>query len=153
MGKGLDEKDLGKALFWQGFQSSAESSLSGGKGKWAPVSCASKMRQRTILNGRRMAFDIEPDEVEDNAEYLQQTSEFVADLLSTSLSFSFSSLEKDPDAFVKFHDATSKLRTLALDRIDLSSSESVCIFVNLYHCLLQHALLLTVNGPLYKVGY
>lgn len=31
--KRLDEKDLWKARFWQGFQSSAESSLSGGKGK------------------------------------------------------------------------------------------------------------------------
>jgi len=109
------------------------------------------MRQRTILNGRRMAFDIEPAEVDDNAEYLKQTSKFVADLLSMSLSFSFDSLEKNPDAFVKFHDATSKLRTISLNRIDLTSAESVCIFVNLYHCLLQHALLLTVNGPLYKV--
>jgi hypothetical protein len=98
-----------------------------------------------------MAFDIGRDEVDDNAEYLQQTSQFVAGLLAMSLSFSFESLEKDPDAFVKFHDATSKLRTISLDRIDLSSSEAVCIFVNLYHCLLQHALLLTVNGPLYKV--
>jgi hypothetical protein len=119
--------------------------------QWAPVSSSSKMRQRTILNGRRMAFDIAPAAVEDNMEYLRQTSQFVGDLLATSLSFSFESLERNPEAFVKFHDATSKLRTLSLDRIDLSSSESVCIFVNLYHCLLQHALLLTVNGPLYKV--
>jgi hypothetical protein len=98
-----------------------------------------------------MAFDIERADVDDNREYLRQTSHFVAELLSTSLSFSFESLEEDPDAFVKFHDATSKLRTISLNRIDLSSSEAVCIFVNLYHCLLQHALLLTVNGPLYKV--
>lgn len=109
------------------------------------------MRQRTILNGRRMAFDIEPVEIEDNQEYLRQMSQFVADLLSMSLSFSFESLEEDPDAFVKFHDATSKLRTLSLQRLDLASSEAVCIFVNLYHCLLQHALLLTVSGPLFKV--
>lgn len=32
-GKGTQEKDLWKARFWQGFQSSAESSLSAGKGK------------------------------------------------------------------------------------------------------------------------
>lgn len=32
-GKGAREKDLWKARFWQGFQSSAESSLSAGKGK------------------------------------------------------------------------------------------------------------------------
>lgn len=98
-----------------------------------------------------MVFDIERDEVDDNLVYLQQTSQFVADLLATALSFSFESLEKDPDAFVEFHDATSKLRTISLDRLDLSSPEAVCIFVNLYHCLLQHSLLLTVNGPLYKV--
>lgn len=109
------------------------------------------MRQRTILNGRRMAFDIEPIEVESNQEYLRQTGELVADLLSMSLSFSFESLEQDPDAFVKFHDATSKLRTLSLQRLDLTSPEAVCIFVNIYHCLLQHALLLTLGGPLYKV--
>ena len=109
------------------------------------------MRQRAILNGRRMAFDIEPIEAEDNREYLRQTSDLVADLLSMSLSFSFESLEKDPDAFVKFHDATSRLRTISLQRLDLTSSEAVCIFVNIYHCLLQHALLLTLNGPLYKV--
>jgi hypothetical protein len=98
-----------------------------------------------------MTFDIEPVDVEDDVEYLRQTSQFVEDLLSTSLSFSLRSLEKDPDAFVKFHDATSMLRTLSLDRIRRSSAESVCIFVNLYHCLLQHALLLTINGPLNKV--
>lgn len=99
-----------------------------------------------------MAFDIAPMEVEDDVEYLRQTSQFVEDLLSTSLSFSLKSLEKDPDAFVKFHDATSVLRTLSLERIQRSSSEAVCIFVNLYHCLLQHALLLTINGPLNKVS-
>ena len=98
-----------------------------------------------------MAFDIEPVDVEDDMEYLRQTSQFVEDLLSMSLSFSLECLEKDPDAFVKFHDATSKLRTLSLDRIHKSSPEAVCIFVNLYHCLLQHALLLTINGPLNKV--
>jgi hypothetical protein len=98
-----------------------------------------------------MAFDIAQKGVEDDAEYLRQTSQFVEDLLSTSLSFSLKSLEKDPDAFVKFHDATSMLRTLSLQRIHRASSESVCIFVNLYHCLLQHALLLTINGPLNKV--
>jgi fermentation-respiration switch protein FrsA (DUF1100 family) len=99
-----------------------------------------------------MAFDIAPKEVEDDVEYLRQTCHFVEDLLSTSLSFSLKSLEKDPDAFVKFHDATSMLRTLSLERIHRSSSEAVCIFMNLYHCLLQHALLLTINGPLNKVS-
>lgn len=98
-----------------------------------------------------MAFDIEPVDVEDDVEYLRQTSQFVEDLLSASLSFSLRCLEKDPDAFVKFHDATSKLRTLSLDRIRRSTPEALCIFVNLYHCLLQHALLLTINGPLNKV--
>jgi hypothetical protein len=37
-GGGTREKDLWKARFWQGFQSSAESSLSAGKGKVRRIS-------------------------------------------------------------------------------------------------------------------
>lgn len=75
---------------------------------------------------------------------------FVEDLLSKALSFSLESLEKDPGSFVKFMDLTSQLRMLQLEEIDFSSRHAFCLFANIYHCLLQQALLLSVSGPLDK---
>ena len=99
-----------------------------------------------ILNSRRMVFDLNSDLV----EKIGGNTKYVQELLSTSLSFSLDSLEKDPEALVKFLDATSHLRSLSLLDIDRSSSEAFCLFTNLYHCLLQHALLLAVSGPLHR---
>jgi hypothetical protein len=104
---------------------------------------------RTILNGRRMVFDLDQHSF---LEYdIDQKIQFVEQLLATSLSFSLDSVQRDPKAFVQFLDATSQLRSLPLEMMDRASNESFCLFVNIYHCLLQHSLLVTVNGPLIKV--
>lgn len=142
----LQEEDLRKARFWQGFQSLSESSLSSGVGKWAKLSIKDKLKDRAILNGRRMAFDPIDVRLVDSTDGIS----FVEDLLARALSFSLESLENDPDSFVEFLDLTSQLRILPLDEIDLTSKKSLCFFANIYHCLLQQAMLLSVNGPLHK---
>lgn len=100
-----------------------------------------------------MLFDIDPLSSEEGSDGgdMRRIAKFVEDLLSKSLTFSLDCLEKDPRSFVQFLDSTSQLRSFSLGDIDLSSEEAFCIFVNLYHCLLQHALLLSVNGPPHKV--
>jgi hypothetical protein len=140
------EADLRKARFWQGFQSLSESSLSSGTGKWAKISSKDKVKERVILNGRRMSFDNQGTTLGD----MSNGFVFVEDLLSKSLSFSLESLEKDPESFVGFLDLTSQLRLLPLEEIDLTSRHAFCLFANIYHCLLQQAMLLSVNGPLDK---
>lgn len=75
---------------------------------------------------------------------------FVEDLLAKALSFSPKSLEKDPDKFIKFLDLTSQLRSIPLEEIDFSSRHAFCFFANIYHCLFQQALILSVNGRLDK---
>jgi len=147
LAKQLDpENSLWQAHFWQGFETSLSSSVSSGKGKWADVVSGNKMKPRLVLNNRRMMFDLLPRP--------DHTAEFVERLLETSLSFShLKNLKEHPEDLVKFLDATSQLRSLSLDSLDLASPSSFCIFVNIYHCLLQHALLLTVNGPLNKRSF
>ncbi|CAB9508403.1 expressed unknown protein [Seminavis robusta] len=143
---GASERELWKARFWQGFQNSVESESAICRGKWAEVQSGSKSICRTILNGRRMDFDLDEG-------FLREAGglgKYVEDLLSTSLSFSLSSLERDPERLVKFLDAVSHLRLIPIIEIDREGVEACCLFVNLYHCLLQHALLLAVNGPLHR---
>jgi Protein of unknown function, DUF547 len=114
--------------------------------QWAVVQSGNKSISRTILNGRRMDFDLEDD-------FLKKAGglgKYVEDLLSTSLSFSLSSLERDPERLVKFLDAVSHLRLVPIIEVDRSGVDAFCLFVNLYHCLLQHSLLLAVNGPLHR---
>lgn len=142
----LQEDELRKARFWQGFQSLSESSLSTGGGKWAKLPTKDKLKQRTILNGRRMAFD----PLEHTMTDKKNGFAFVEELLRKALSFSFESLEQNPHEFVEFLDLSSQLRLLALEEIDLSSKHAFCLFANIYHCLFQQALLLSVNGPLHK---
>lgn len=142
----LQEEELRKARFWQGFQSLSESSLSTGMGKWAKIPSKEKLKERVILNGRRMAFDNQIACLADATNGF----EFVEDLLSKVLSFSLDSLEKNPASFVDFLDLTSQLRMLPLEEVDLSSKDAFCLFANIYHCLLQQAMLLSVNGPLHK---
>lgn len=139
------ERQLWKARFWQGFQSSIESSLSSGKGKWAEVVSGTKSKRRTVINNRRMVFDLKSERVVAN--------KFVENLLSTCLSFSLDSLEEHPEELLQFLDSASKLRSVSLDQVDLASESAFCMFVNLYHCLLQHALFISVNGPLHKRSF
>lgn len=98
------------------------------------------------MNGRRMAFDIDLESLADGAYGYA----FVEDLLTKALSFSLHKLEEEPDSFVEFLDLTSQLRLLPLEEIDLSSRHTFCLFANIYHCLLQQAMLLSTNGPLDK---
>jgi hypothetical protein len=93
-----------------------------------------------------MAFD----QLEGPLGDLSNGFTFVEDLLAKALSFSLESLEKDPASFVDFLDLTSQLRNLPLEEISLSSRQAFCLFANIYHCLLQQAMLLSVNGPLHK---
>ena len=141
-----EEEELRKARFWQGFQILSETSLASGASKWAKVSCNQKSKERAILNGRRMAFDSQLS-FDGN---ISKVCDFVEKLLTMALTFSYTSLEKDPKSFIEFLDMTSELRFLPLDEFDLSSPHVFCVFVNIYHCLLQQALLLSVNGPLDK---
>ena len=142
-----EAKELQKARFWQGFQTLSETSLASGTAKWAKVSCNQKLKERAILNGRRMAFDSLTIPF---GGRISKAYEFVEKLLTTALTFSLTTLEQDPDSFINFLDMTSELRFLPLDYFDFSSPYAFCMFVNIFHCLLQQALLLSVNGPLHK---
>lgn len=137
---------LRKARFWQGFQGSVAAMHESGNHKWAKVPSGSHSHHRSILNGRRMVFDVAAPDYEDDVEMEQ----VVGKVLELALSTSFDTLETNPAQVVEFLNMTSQLRSLPLHRMDLSEPSSFCIFVNLYHCLLQHALLLTVHGPLHK---
>lgn len=126
----------------------SESSLSAGSTKWAKVSSNQKPKERAILNGRCMAFDSQSMSFGNNI--CRKGYKFVEDLLTTALTFSSTTLQEDPDSFVEFLNMTGELRFLQLGDIDRSAPQAFCLFVNIYHCLLQHALLLSVNGPLQK---
>lgn len=138
----LRNQELWQARFWQGFQNSVESSISSSRRKWAEVPSGNKMKPRTIFNNRRMIFDLDPA--------VLVGPDFVESLLKMSTSFTLESLKGNPKAFVTFLDSVSYLRMMQLSQIGRDGPEAFCMFVNLYHCLLQHALLLCVNGPLNK---
>ena len=87
-----------------------------------------------------MVFDLHTDMTNGYA--------FVEELTAAALSFSPESLENDPDTFIDFLDSISHLRLLPLEEIDSTGKEAFCLFVNIYHCLLQHAMLLSVNGAI-----
>lgn len=148
---------------WESFQMSLETSLTGlgVRGKWALVSTGKKSKQkkqRRILNGRRMSFDIDSiTKTANNGEIKSNNAQeeiatYVENLLKIALSFSPDALESTQSRFMEFLDEASRLRSLPLHEIDLFSEEAFCIFVNLYHCLLQHALLLAVDGLPDKVS-
>jgi len=143
-GENTMQRDVWKAHVWQGALS--EPSLSEGKGKWAKVVSSRKSKQRVVLNTRRMAFDNEAFLLNESQSAERLIGTFVENLLRQILSFQ-ETLEERPTDFVEFLNNASRLRTLPLQNLDFSGKESFCIFVNLYHCLLQHALLLSSHGP------
>jgi len=149
----MNSTDQWKARMWQSLQSSADSS--GKKTKWAPIMSSKKHKQRIILNSRRMPFDCDEFTFQKSDKDLFQSNlcAFVENLLRKALSFSLENLMSSPEDFVRFLDETSRLRTFPLSSIDKSGKGGFCIFVNLYHCLLQHALLLATGGPPTKVRY
>ena len=142
-----DELDLAEARFWQGFQTAIQYSQSFGGGKWANIQSGSKSKCRAILNNRRMVFDLNP------LVHVHEVNQFVEQLLSAALSFSIDSLKQNPELLIQFLDSTSMLRTLSLEGMNRESPETFCLLANIYHCLLQHALLFSVNGPLHKRSF
>lgn len=132
------------------YRMSLENSLTGTIGKWRTVSISNKSKhkkQRRVLNNRRMAFDIAP--IGDTIELI---ASYVENLLTIALSFSSDTLNASETQFIEFLDEASRLPTLPLHEIDLSSKEALCIFINLYHCLLQHSLLVAIDGLPNKVS-
>lgn len=133
---------------FESYRMSLETSLTGTAGKWRAVSTGKNSKhkkQRRILNGRRMAFDLDPI-VRKGANPQEAIALYVETLLRMALSFSPDTLDALESRFIEFLDQTCRLRTLPLQDIDFSSKEAFCIFVNLYHLLLQHSLLLAVDG-------
>lgn len=142
---------------FESYRMSLETSLTGAKGKWCAVSIhgkKAKKQQRRVLNSRRMPFDIISILEEENGKNTQEkVALYVEGLLRMALSFSPDTLDAADSRFIAFLDETSRLRTMPLQEVDLTSKEAFCIFVNLYHCLLQHALLLAVDGIPNKVSH
>jgi hypothetical protein len=139
----MQQDDEWQAHFWQGFQHL--NSLSGSSGKWTKITSNKKYHHRVVLNNRRMAFDCKG--LSEPVFSVRDIGEFVEDLLRTALSFSMESLETSPDEFVNFQDRTSRLKNLPLQKLDRSGKDAFCICINLYHCLLQHSLLLSSSAP------
>ena len=149
-----------KLHHWVSFHTIAESSLSDGRGKWANISSSNKSKRRIILNSRRMAFDVKSFQSEivltnENESFKPATfsnmARFSEHLLNKALSISLNTMEKDLEGFASFLDSASRLRAMPINILDLHSAEAFCIFVNTYHCLLQHALL--IHGAPTKVIY
>lgn len=133
---------------FESYRMSLETSLTGTAGKWRAVSTGKNSKhskQRRVLNGRRMAFDLEPI-ISNCADAQEEIALYVEKLLRMALSFCPDTLNALESRFIEFLDQASRLRTLPLQVIDFSSKEAFCIFVNLYHLLLQHSLLLAVDG-------
>jgi hypothetical protein len=140
------------AAEWESYKMSLETSLTGSGGKWASVTVGKKSkqkRQRRMFNARRMTFDLEPIVNGDNdgKTPLDTIALFVENLLHKALGLSVNALDSTTQtSFTEFLDEASRLRSIPLHEIDYESTEALCIFVNLYHCLLQHALLFAVDG-------
>jgi len=145
-----------KAREWETFQLSLESALTGTIGpKWASVSTGRKShlkKQRRVLNGRRMSFDLKPVPDSTGGNITSGIALYVANLLEMALVFSPDTLDATEASFIEFLDEASRLRSLPLHEIDFTSRDALCIFVNLYHCLLQHSLLIAVDGLPDKVS-
>ena len=141
----LDMKQKGEwqAHFWQGFQ--PMNSLSNGNGKWAKIISSKKSHHRLVLNNRRMVFDNERFTESINA--VREIADFVEDLLRTALSFSLESFETSPDEFINFQDKTSRLKNLPIQKLVRSGQDAFCIWINVFHCLMQHSLLLSSSAP------
>lgn len=150
------ESQQNKAREWETFQLSLESALTGTAGqKWASVSTGRKSKQkkqRRVFNGRRQSFDLNPVTDSGGGNITSDISLYVENLLKLALSFSPDTLDATEASFIEFLDEASRLRSLPLHKIDFSSREAFCIFVNLYHCLLQHSLLIAVDGLPDKVS-
>ena len=139
------QRDEWHAHMWQGVQSSTDTS--GESAKWAGI--GSSRKQRIILNSRRMSFDCDTFGIDESSE--KDICSFVQKLLKRALSISLENLVSNPKNFIQFLDDTSRLRQLPFSDIKKNGAGAFCLCVNIYHCLLQHALLLSKTGPPTKV--
>ena len=108
-------------------------SLSEEYGKWASIVSSKKRKQRIVHNSRRMAFDTKEFKVDGSQTTERSIGLFVEDLFGQALSFSLDTLEECLGDFLNFLNCTSRLRTLPLQKFNLSHKEALCICVNLYH--------------------
>lgn len=102
-------------------------------GQWRPAS-------RIILNARRMSFDVAAPATTaalsmSPCQLSEKALRLVYDL----------SPDSGTERLVAFLDLCSSFRVLPLHLLDLDSAEALAFFLNIYHTLLQHALLLL--GP------
>lgn len=144
----LSKRDKSESFRWQSFQAAIQSSVSNGRGKWETVWSSQKRKRRAILNGRCMAFDLKPFEGADSHLDVESVIvKFVEDLLLLALSLDQNSLTLSPETLLLFLNKTSRLTAMPFHLLNFSGKGAYCVFVNLFHCLLQHALLLSVYGP------
>jgi hypothetical protein len=99
-----------------------------------------------------MSFDLKPVPDSTGGNITSGIALYVANLLEMALVFSPDTLDATEASFIEFLDEASRLRSLPLHEIDFTSRDALCIFVNLYHCLLQHSLLIAVDGLPDKVS-
>jgi hypothetical protein len=141
-------RDKKESFCWQSYQAAVQASLSNGRGKWKAVATSQKKKHRAVLNGRCMGFDVKPF-VPDSSERDVESAivQFVEDLLSLALSLDQNSFSKAPDRLLLFLNNTSRLSVMPINQMEPSEKGAYCVFVNLFHCLLQHALLFSIYGP------
>jgi hypothetical protein len=77
-----------------------------------------------------------------NTNPTQEAAAFSKKLVESALALTPDSTLEN---LVAFLDSSAALRSMDISEIDLQSEAAVVMFVNVYHCLLQHALLLL--GP------
>lgn len=141
----------GKGSEFEAYKMPLEAALttSGMATKWEGVRTGKKSKQkkqRKVLNSRIMPFDLDPI-LSSSGDSQEEICLFVEGLLKRALSFSpDDSLDLNDTRFVDFLNETSRLRLLPLGELDLTSKQAFCMFVNLYHTLLQHSLLIAVDG-------
>jgi len=102
-------------------------------GQWRPAS-------RIILNARRMSFDVAAPA----ATAALSTSPSQLSEKALRLVYDLSP-DSGTERLVAFLDLCSSFRVLPLHLLDFDSAEALAFFLNIYHTLLQHALLLL--GP------
>ena len=141
----------GKGSEFEAYKMPLEAALTttGMPTKWENVKTGKKSKQkkqRKVLNSRIMPFDLDPI-LSSSGDSQEEICHFVEGLLERALSFSpDDALDMNDTRFVDFLNETSRLRSLPLEELDLTSKQAFCIFVNLYHTLLQHSLLIAVDG-------
>lgn len=141
-------RDKKESFCWQSYQAAVQASLSNGRGKWKAVTTSQKRKGRAVLNGRCMGFDVKPFVTDTSQRDVQSAIlQFVENLLALALSLDQNSFSNAPDRLLLFLNNASRLSVMPIKQMEPSGKGAYCVFVNLFHCLLQHALLFSVYGP------